>query len=92
MWIALDFAFRIDVLIEFGLEHELGMLRCHRLAFDSVLFLIVVLIYDEKNLSEGSSAKLLAHLEFLEYCLSLTIEITYLKDSFAYFSCYFLRY
>jgi hypothetical protein len=73
--IAFDFPIGVDVLVKFGLEHELGMLGGHGLAFDSVLFLVVIFIDDEKNLSEGSSAQLPADLEFLEYDFAFTIEI-----------------
>ena len=51
------------------------MLGGHGLAFDSVLFLVVIFVYDEKNLSEGSSPQLPADLEFLEYDFAFTIEI-----------------
>jgi|LakMenEpi03Aug12_release.lakeMendotaPanAssembly.Ray.scaffolds.fasta_scaffold4818621_1 hypothetical protein len=51
------------------------MLGCHRLAFDSVLLMFVIFIYDQENLSKGSSAQLLANLEFLEYRFAFTIEI-----------------
>lgn len=37
--------------------------------------MFVIFIYDKENLSKGSSAELLAHLEFLEYRFTFTIKI-----------------
>jgi len=51
------------------------MLGGHGLAFDSVLLLLIILIDDEKNLSEGSSTELFADFEFFEYDFALIMGI-----------------
>ena len=67
------------------------MLGCHGLAFDSVLLMFVIFIYDQENLSKGSSAQLLANLEFLEYRFAFTIEIALPYRVFCLFFILFFK-
>lgn len=74
MGVSFNLSIGIDVLVEFGLEHELGMFGGHGFTLDSILLLLIFFIDDEEYFSEGAGSKLFSDLELLEDGFACVIE------------------